>query len=1001
MPLDEVVGMITSPASTHKGKNVIDELYMTVLYAAFVKSEWDDTNKQRMKDVLETVICAIEPLTLNALAKLLGLESGDQVNQLLLPLRSVLNVTKKAGVVSTLHASFPDFMLSSDRSSSYHCHHGIRHMKITHACLHVIDTNKPKVNVCGLASSYNLDSDVKDLDKLANETIPQAVIYACRHWSDHLKLSEYNPELLSIVGNFFSSRLLLWMEVMNLTKHIARATSIIQQAEKWCTEHKAPEDLIALAHDASQFVSFFASNPVSKSTPHIYVSMLSFWPQSRPISAAYMPRTSGLVRPTGTAIDRRQLALVTTWKISTGYVESMGLTADGSRLVAPRKNGIEVYDTTIGESMLSLTDERAKSVKHLAVSPDGTTVVFSGEDPFVYAWDMRNGGTVRRLLISRTNVLSIAFSCDGVRIACSLEYEDVYLCGLQQEAGSFVRLTGHNHSVRSVVFSPDGLHLASGSYNKTIRVWNIRTGQPVGKPFEGHTNGVLLVSYSDDGSRLASASHDNTIRVWDPQTGQTVLGPLTGHSSRVFSVSFSPGGAFIASGSSDHTIRVYDAHTGHTVLGPLYGHTNHVNRVMYSPDGTRLYSCSNDGTVRTWNVQDRGTSDALSTASDISTAIWSVRYSHSGYHVVSGSRDGTVHVWDVGTGKLVHGPLHGHEEGVASVDYSPDDQYIASGSGDSTLRLWDASTGNDIHGPMRGHSQQVNCVRFSANGSALVSGSSDGTLRMWDVRTGQQTKQLLKDDSQIVSVGMSSDGRRVVCGSQDGWIRVVDAHTGDALVAPIEAYTDWANSVEMWADDMRFVSGSWDKLVRIYEQTGTQAAVCGDDDWSHSDIVHSVCVSPNGLYVASGDSDGNVCVWDGQNGKRILGPMRGHTNAVFGVQFSPDGSHVVSCSHDGTIRFWDVSSIGAGVQEKGMTRAATAEEAKANSNASAAIDVKSIGEDGWMVDFHGRRLLWVPSDLRAYLEHPPTSLSIGDRTYFHLETEGWKVRNKWMDCYRT
>jgi hypothetical protein len=234
MPLDEVVGMITSPASTHKGKNVINELYMTVLYAAFVKSEWDDTSKQRMKDVLETVICAIEPLTLNALAKLCGLESGDQVNQLLLPLRSVLNVTKKSGVVSTLHASFPDFMLSSDRSGSYHCHHRMRHMKITQACLHVIDTNKPKVNVCGLASSYNLDSDVKDLDKLANETIPQAIIYACRHWSDHLSLSEYRPELLSVVSNFFSSRLLLWMEVMNLIKRIGRATSIIQHAEKWC-----------------------------------------------------------------------------------------------------------------------------------------------------------------------------------------------------------------------------------------------------------------------------------------------------------------------------------------------------------------------------------------------------------------------------------------------------------------------------------------------------------------------------------------------------------------------------------------------------------------------------------------------------------------------------------------------------------------------------------------------------------------------------------------------
>ncbi|CCO34530.1 Vegetative incompatibility protein HET-E-1 [Rhizoctonia solani AG-1 IB] len=918
IPLDEVIGVITSSKPTDKDKNIIDELYMTVLDAAFVKSGLDSTIKERMKNVLETVVCAVEPMTVDAMARLLGLETGNQIERLLMPLRSVLNVAKKTGLVSTLHASFPDFMLSSDRSGSYHCHYRTRHLKMTKACLNSIDVNKSKFNICGLASSYDMDSDVEGLQKRVNESISPALVYACRYWSKHLNLAESPSQLMDIIHNFFSSRLLLWMEVINLTKHARLATSIIQDAERWCTEHKAPGDLIALAHDASQFVSVYANHPVSQSTPHIYVSMLPFWPRSRPISTAYMERTSGLVRPTGTAIDRQQLALIATWKVSTRKVESMSLTADGGRLVAPSENGIEVYDTTTGESVLSLTDERAKSVDYVAVSPDGTCVVFSREYGSAYVWDMKNGGTVTRLLPDDiSGVLCIAFSSDGSRVSCGLMNGVVYICRLQQEANSVIRLTGHTSRVLSVVFSPDCLHLASGSSDKTVRVWDVRTGQPVGEPFEGRTSGVRSVSYSDDGSRLASASDNMTIRVWDPQTGQTVLGPLTGHSNWVSSVSFSPGGAFIASGSWDRTIRVYDARTGHTVLGPLHGHTDWVNWVMHSTDGTRLYSCSDDGTVRIWNVQDRGTSDALPTTSGVSTPIPSVRYSHSGWNVVSGSSDGTVHVWDVRTGELVRGPLRGHENWVASVDYSPDDQYIASGSDDSTLRLWDATTGNDIHGPMRGHSYSVNCVRFSADGSALVSGSSDGTVRMWDVRTGQQTKQLLKGDSWILSVGMSSDGRRVVCGSQDGRIRVVDGHTGDTLVGPIKAHTNYVRSVEMWADGMRFVSGSSDKSVRIWDGlTGEQLAVCGDDDWSHRGDVYSVCVSPNGLYVASGSRDGTVCVWDGQNGKRILGPLRGHTGAVWGVHFSPDGSHVVSCSSGGTIRFWDVSSIGTGAQEQ-------------------------------------------------------------------------------------
>ncbi|CCO37512.1 Vegetative incompatibility protein HET-E-1 [Rhizoctonia solani AG-1 IB] len=1021
MALEEVVDVIASSKPTHKDKNIIDELYMTVLDAAFVKSRLDDINKQRMRDVLETVVCAIEPMTVDAMAGLLGIGTGNQIERLIMPLRSVLNVTKNTGLVSTLHASFPDFMLSSDRSGSYYCHYRARHLKMTKACLDSIDANKPKFNICGLASSYDMDSDVEGLEKRMQVSISPALVYTCRYWSKHLNLAESPSQLIDIVHNFFSSRLLLWMEVINLTKHIRHATPIIEDAERWCTEHGTPDDLIALAHDASQFVSVYANHPVSQSTPHIYVSMLPFWPRSRPISTAYMERTSGLVRPTGTAIDRRQLALIATWKVSTRRVESMSLTADGGRLVAPSENGIEVYDTTTGESVLSLTDERAKSVEYVAVSPDGTRVVFSHVYGTAYVWDTKNGGTVTQLLPDDiSGVLCIAFSHDGSRVACGLNNGEVYICGPQQEASSVVRLLGHTSSVTSVAFSPDCLHLASGSSDNTVRVWDMRTGQPVGEPFEGHTSWVPSVSYSDDGSRLASGSSDKTIRVWDPRTGQTVLGPLTGHSDTASSVSFPPGGAFIASGSRDRTIRVYDARTGHTVLGPLHGHTSAVNWVMHSTDGTRLYSCSDDGTVRIWNVQDRGTSDALPTTSGVSTAIFSVRYSHSGRHVVSGSEDGTVHVWDVRMGELVRGPLRGHEEVVASVDYSPDDQYIASGSWDSILRLWDATTGNDIHGPMRGHSDWVNCVRFSADGSALVSGSSDGTVRMWDVRTGQQTKQLLKGDEGILSVGMSSDGRRVVCGSMDGQIRVVDGHTGDTLVSSIQAHTNWVRSVEMWADGMRFVSGSEDSSVRIWDGlTGKQAAVCGDDDWSHSEFVFSVCVSPNGLYVASGSLDRTVCVWDGQNGKRILGPLRGHTNSVYGVQFSPDGSHVVSCSSDGTIRFWDVSSIGTGAQEDELSDAgmchsyhnsvsvfsrtspAVGSESTDRSTIALTPDFWTIDEDGWAVDSRNRRLVWVPSDLRTNLALPPTTLTISGQGYYKLETEGWRKGDQWTDCYQT
>ncbi|QRW23157.1 peptidase C14 [Rhizoctonia solani] len=995
--LAEVINAITNPthgSMEYQGDNAIDELYTTILDAAFNKSGFNKANKKRMKNILETVICAIKPITLDAIADLTGLESGEQADALLKPLRSVLNVATETGLVNSLHASFPDFILSPERSGLYHCQPNIRHARMAKTCLRLIDAIEPKFNICDLPSSYLLDAEVNGLHRRVAQSISLGLMYACRYWSAHLSLGEYQNGLVELVHGFFSSCLLLWIEIINLTKNMRSGTAIIQDAEKWCNEKGVPQEVTQLAHDASQFISIYANHPVSQSTPHIYVSMLPFWPRSRPLSAAYMPRTSGLVRPTGTAIDRRRLALIATWKVSTENVQSISLSRDGRRLVAPTADSIDVYDTTTGDIALSLTEERTKYIDYVAISPDGSKVAFSSRGDTSYMWDTAKGGTVTRLLPDGVfGGRSLSFSPDGSRVACGLKTGEVYICVLGQAVNIHGPLTGHTTYVTSVVFSSDGLRLASASNDKTIQLWNVQTGRPVGTPFEGHTAEVWSLCFCPTDSRIASGSRDKTIRVWDPQTGQTVLGPLTGHSSAVYCVAFSHNGSFIASGSSDITIRVYETCTGQTVLGPLKGHTKYINSVIFSPDSTRLFSCSADGTVRVWNVQDINTSNPLPTTPSLSSHIYSIRYSHNGTRVVSGSADGSIHVWDVATGQLVLGPLHGHEDVVISLDYSSDDQYIASGSEDNTLRVWDGLTGQDMHGPIKGHSGDVKCVRFSPDSMVVVSGSSDHTVRIWDVNTGQQVTQLFQGHSSIRSVAISPDGQRVACGSDDGKIVVLDRHSGIPLVDPIDAHKDWIRLVEFSPDGMRLVSGSDDLSVGIWDaETGKQLVVCGGSDGAHSDYVLSVSFSPNGLYVASGSRDRTVRVWDSQNGKPIRGPLTGHTDWVNCVQFSPDDSHLVSCSRDCSIRLWDVSPLGIHSQENSMRD-------PAHARAADPIDLWSLNSDGWVVDSRGRRLVWVPSDLCTYLALPPTNSIIADQGYFRLETDEWKIGDEWVRCY--
>ncbi|KAG8762536.1 hypothetical protein FRC11_009010, partial [Ceratobasidium sp. 423] len=235
--LDEAVDAILDSASAsmgHGDEHAIDALYSTILTAAFGKSRMSHVNRTRMKNVLETVICAQEPMTTETISDILGLESAKQVDALLKPLRSVVNVGDANGLVTTLHASFPDFMFSSDRSATFYCTPVIRHHLLAEACLRLIDGVEPKFNICGLPSSYLLDYEVEDLDERVQLSISSGLVYACLYWSTHLYLGEYVDELVGGVRNFFLKRLLIWMEIINLTDNMWFGTNVIRQAEKWC-----------------------------------------------------------------------------------------------------------------------------------------------------------------------------------------------------------------------------------------------------------------------------------------------------------------------------------------------------------------------------------------------------------------------------------------------------------------------------------------------------------------------------------------------------------------------------------------------------------------------------------------------------------------------------------------------------------------------------------------------------------------------------------------------
>lgn len=216
--------------------------------------------------------------------------------------------------------------------------------------------------------------------------------------------------------------------------------------------------------------------------------------------------------------------------------------------------------------------------------------------------------------------------------------------------------------------------------------------------------------------------------------------------------------------------------------------------------------------------------------------------------------------------------LPGHTDMILCLAVSPDHQWLVTGSKDHTARVWAPTTCTQGDGytwrciaVCQGHTESIGAVAFARkpfdDGHArfLFTASQDRTIKMWDLTP------------------LSAASAASASSSSSSPIR-------PRSMATLRAHEKDINSLDIAPNDKFLVSGSQDKLVKLY----------------------AIDFNPPKVKAPAGEGRGRG---GAEGGFKLLGTCAGHRRGVWTVKFSKNDKVVASGSADRTVKLWSLDDF--------------------------------------------------------------------------------------------
>ena len=380
------------------------------------------------------------------------------------------------------------------------------------------------------------------------------------------------------------------------------------------------------------------------------------------------------------------------------------------------------------------------------------------------------------------------------------------------------------------------------------------------------------------------------------------------HTNFVQCVRYAPSGEYFCSVSNDKKIVLYDGKEGN-VVGSLPGEKEHkgsIYGVSWSADSKKIITCSSDKTVKLWDVESKACEATMHVSAKPTVQDMQVGCTYAGDQIISLSLSGDLNYLDPSSPSAPTRIVQAHASPVLAIatDLGAADGSLYSGGGGGDVVAWSESGAGVRLSGQGPHKSRA--LGVTVNGGKLHSVGWDDCLRSADVGSGSFEYSSCAALG-VQPIGVSScaaDPELAVVASTSG-IRLV---RGGKVVCSVDGLKGYEVACVAMAPDASEVAvGGSDNAVHLFSVSGDAISPNETGSYAgHMGKISALAYSPDGTFLAVGDTYKEVRLWDRASGEtKVEDFWVYHQAKVTSLAWTPDSKFLASGSVDSHIYLWN------------------------------------------------------------------------------------------------